>query len=92
MPISRQSLQQQMLLYGRIARAEADDVLRKITFSLGTMQPATSEQVRRVGRPRNEWAVMLQRESLKIVPNVDALIRHPAVWRDAVIAHCSVER
>ena len=88
LPISRQLLQQQMLLYGRIARSEADDVLRKITFSPGTMQPATSAQVRRVGRPRNEWTVMLRRESLKIGPNVDDIIRHPAVWRDAVAAHC----
>ena len=60
--LGRQLLKHQLLLFGRIARAPQDDPLRRLTFVPGSTEAATGEYIRRVGRPRNEWAVMVQRE------------------------------
>ena len=46
---------QQMALLGRVLRAPDDNPLRTSTLIPGTLQPATSRYVRRVGRPRTEW-------------------------------------
>ena len=84
----RQLLRQQLLLYGRVARAPPDDPLRKLTFAPGGLQPATGQFVRRVGRPRNEWAVMLGRESCKLNVNVNEAIYVEPEWRRAVYTYC----
>ena len=64
-PYTRQLLLQQLLLYGKVARAPDDDVLRRLTFVARTLEPATNAFVRKVGRPRHEWASLLKREALK---------------------------
>jgi hypothetical protein len=87
-PLGRQLLKQQMLLYGRVARAPASDLLRNLAFVPGTLSPATSRYVRRVGRPQNEWTVMLQKESYKMSAAADRIIHSPIEWRTAVEKHC----
>ena len=67
--LARQLLKQQLILYGRIGRTVGDDVLRKVTFAPGTNMPATHQYVRRVGRSRNEWVVMLQKQFLQMGPS-----------------------
>ena len=82
-------LRQQLLLYGRVARgAPPDDPLRKLIFFPGGLQPTTGQLVRRVGRPRNEWAVMLGRESCKLNVNVNEAIYVEPEWRRAVYSYC----
>ena len=84
-PIAKKLLKQQLLLYGTVARAAENDELRKRTFIQGTTMPATQQYVRKVGRPRNEWAGQLRSKELQITAD----IHDAANWRAAVIQYCS---
>ena len=84
-PYSQQLLKQQLLLFGKIARAPRTDSLRKLTVCHLSLRPAASTYVRRVGRPRSEWAAKLREHALRIAN--DAVIAHPAKWRAAINAH-----
>ena len=87
--LGRQLLKQQLLLYGRMARALDTNVLRSLTFIPGTLQPAAGRYIRRFGRPRNEWAIMLQKESAKISAQWSTLIHHRSLWRQVVFKYCA---
>ena len=87
-PLAKQLLRQQLLLYGRLVRAPNTDPLRQLTFIPGTTHPATSRYMRRVGRPRNEWALMLQKEVFKMGPAAGRAIHIEREWRDTVYRHC----
>ena len=89
-PLGKQLQRQQLLLYGKVARSPATDPLRQVAFCPGTLRPATSRYVRRTGRPRNEWATMLERESYKMSPQAGQMIHNVADWKDAVQRHCSL--
>ena len=85
-----QLLRQQLLLYGRIARSADTDFLRQLTFCPGSLRPATDRYVRRRGRPRNEWASMLQKEALKLIPSFSRLesnIKNEIAWLHTVLQH-----
>ena len=75
-------------MYGRLARASNDDVLRQLTFIPDSTRPATGRYVRRVGRPRNEWAVMLEKETRKMHADPSTIINDHFLWRRAVVAYC----
>ena len=50
------TLQQRQLAYlGKILKTSKEAQLHTLSFIPGTLQPATSRYVRRVGRPRTEW-------------------------------------
>ena len=85
----RQLTKQQLLLYGRIARSANDGVLRQLTFIPDSVRAATGRYVRRVGRPRNEWAVMLEKEARKMCADPSAIINDQVLWKRAVVAYCS---
>ena len=87
--LRRQLLKQQLLLYGRLARSSNDDVLRQLTFIPDSVSAATGRYVRRVGRPRNEWAVMLDKEARKMHAEPGVIINDHVLWRRAVVAFCS---
>ena len=61
-----------------------DDPLRKVTFCKD-LRPATVQFVRRVGRPRNEWAVMLHKEALEMDPDMSRIADHVFEWKRAVL-------
>ena len=82
--LGEQLLKQQVLLYGKVARAQAGDMLRDLAFVPGTQQPTTDQYVRRVGRPRNEWAVMLRREAFKMSPQAETIIHDRRLWQRVV--------
>ena len=86
--LSRQLLKQQLLLYGRVARAPDSDPLRMLTFAPGTLLPATGEYIRRIGRPRNQWAVMLYKEYCKMGVGLNRSIHIELDWRAAVCQYC----
>ena len=46
---------QQVALLGKVLRAPEHSLLHRSAMIPGTLQPATSKYVRRVGRPRREW-------------------------------------
>ena len=85
----KQLLKQQLELYGKIARLPAQSPLRDLTFCPETLQPATSRYVRRVGRPRNEWAVMLQRQAALMSDCTEHTIKNAVAWKAAVEKHCA---
>ena len=78
--LRRQLLKQQLLLFGKVVRASPGDTLRSLTFIGSTDLPATGMYIRRIGRPRNEWAVMLRQEAYKMTPDVDRMIYSRQVW------------
>ena len=84
----RQLLRQQLLLYGRLARQMDDNPMRKLTFCAGSLRPATAEHVRRVGRPRNEWAVMVKKEAQKLPGFCQEILYDARAWRSSVDRHC----
>jgi hypothetical protein len=86
-PYTTQLLKKQLMLYGRIGRAPDDDALRSLTFCPGSLTPATSRFVRRVGRPRHEWASQLNAVAVDIAGGIDqleSLIGEAAAWKDTV--------
>ena len=86
--LSKQLLKQQLVLFGQLAWAPATDVLRKLTVVAGTLQPDASEHVRRVGRPRNEWATKLYKIAQYVAPNWSNLVYDGPAWKRAVHTYC----
>jgi len=86
--LGRQLLKQQLLLFGKVARTSSEDLLRSLTFVGNTNQPATNMYIRRVGRPRNEWATMLNKESYKMSLQADRIVKNEVEWRRAVCHYC----
>ena len=86
-----QLLKAQLLLLGRIARAPEGDPLRALTFRNSSLRLATDKYVRRVGRPRNEWAAQLLREARLSArgQGLEDLIKHESLWRAAVTKYCT---
>ena len=81
-------LKSQLLQYGQVMRAPDDDVVRQLTFAPGSSQSTTEMYVRRVGPPRNEWAVMLRRESYKMKPRADEIVYDKHQWYQEVHRYC----
>ena len=84
---SSQLLKQQLLLLGRVAHAPAHDVLRRLTFVGESLQPMTHRFVRKVGRPRQEWAPKMLKEGLEMVGSMSDLqevLKEEMVWHSAV--------
>ena len=83
-PIAKRLLRERLLLYGRVARAPAGDELRKRTFKHGTLRPLTQKYVRRIGRPRNEWASQIEKHAVL----VGAEVHGGGIWKAAVSRYC----
>ena len=77
-------------MYGRIARAPDNDPLRPLTFCPGSRRPATDRFVRRVGRPKIEWAKQMEDMAVRISGNtehLESMIGNAASWTAAVKEH-----
>ena len=86
--LGRQLVKQQLLLYGKVARSPNADPPRMLTFLPGTLLPVTGHYVRRIGRPRNEWAAMLYKEICKMGTGLRHSIYIELEWRRAVYDYC----
>ena len=64
-----QLLKQQLLLYGKVARSPQEGALRGLAFCNGSLRPAADRFVRRVGRPKDEWARKLNEAAQKVAGN-----------------------
>ena len=86
--LGTQLRRQQLILYGRIARANDEDVLRRLVFVRGLVWPITDTFVRKGGRPKNEWAKQLFAEATgkigydKVFDNV---VRDRKAWESLVL-------
>ena len=82
-----QLLKQQLILYGKIARSGPDDALRKVTFCPGSLRPIAEKYLRKVGRPRSEWASKLYPEAVRVAGSaaqLDTLLSSAENWRAKV--------
>ena len=80
-------LQRQLALFGRVLRAPLSSPLKATSFVGGTWLPATSQYVRKVGRPRKEWVPTVMAEACQRFGNmcrVTELARDSAVWKQVV--------
>ena len=77
-----------MKLYGRLMRARGTDPLRPLIFVEETNTLATDQYIRRVGRPRNEWGGMLQKEFCKMGCAGTRSINLKSDWESLVRQHC----
>ena len=87
-------VQRQLLLFDKVLRSPLDHPLHVSAFIPGTLQPATSRYVRRVGRPRREWVSEVSSRVFDYFGGhreVTRLVHDPAVWyrtvRQAISAH-----
>ena len=82
--LSEALLKQQLMLFGRVARAESNDVIRQLVFVGGTLWPMTDTFVRRRGRPKNEWTKLVRAEAFKLVGqegNLEQSVQDQHVWK-----------
>ena len=79
---------QQLRLLGRVLRSPATSPLHRAAFVPGTLRPATSRYVRRVGRPRKEWvATVLQTANARNTTGQDLrnVAQSPATWHQTML-------
>lgn len=76
-----------MVFFGKVIKANDDDIVRRPTFSLGEMNLASDQYTRVVGRPRNEWTRMLLKELLKMAGTSQKIfeLAHNAVRSRAAV-------
>ena len=85
-------LRQQLILFGKVARAEDTDILRRMTFRPGSFTPVTDSYVRNVGRPHHEWAKMLLKEASRLMgpsESLTYLVRDTIRWKARVFEYTS---
>ena len=78
---------QQLLLFAKVATAPADSILRSVTFCDGSLRPATDRYVRKIGRPRLDWATEIGKLALRLAGSAAALeilLKTPAEWKRLV--------
>ena len=88
-------LRHQLLFFGKVARASDVDVLRQLTICRGSLDLVADRFVRRVGRPRNEWASCLYKEALKLAGGsvfLQRVIQRPVDWKAMVSRYCAQPR
>jgi len=86
-----QLMQTQLMFLGKVLAAPTTSQLHSSAFIPGTLQPATSRYVRRVGRPRKEWIPTVVAEATKQARShgwheLQALARDRSQWR-TVMSH-----
>ena len=91
-PLTSALAKQQLLLFGKAARAPASSTLRSSVFCPGSLRPATDRYVRRRGRPCLEWAVQVHKLAAQAVgsaADVATVVAQPEeIWQRLIFA-CS---
>ena len=80
-------LLQRQLLFGKALRCPFDHVMHQTAFIPGSLQPATSRFVRRVGRLRREWVTEIRNKVFEVLDGhreLARLVQNPLVWRQTV--------
>ena len=62
------------MLLGKVLRQGPTSPLHRACFIEGTLRPATSRYVRKVGRPCYEWVSAVLPEALRIAGGTDRLL------------------
>ena len=80
---------QQLLLFGKAARAEDASMLRGSVFCPGSLRSACDRYVRKVGRPRLEWATEVHKlavEAASGIAKLDMCLASVQGWKKCVAA------
>ena len=88
--LTTELLRSQLIMFGRVARAPDDDTRRRLTFCPGSLRPTTCRHLRRVGRPRHEWASQLLDVAVRTwgsLARVEQLATHMILWEIEVKKH-----
>ena len=72
-PVSTLLLQRQLIYLGKVLRQDTSSLLRRASFIEGTLQPATSRFIRRIGRPRFEWVSTVLPHALRLAGGLNQL-------------------
>ena len=86
-PLTHMIAKQQLLLYGKAARAPTESVLRDSCLCPNSLRSATDRYARRVGRPRKEWVPEAHKLAIQLFGSsraVDDIIYSEAMWRQHV--------
>ena len=70
---TKQLLKQQIKFYRKIACLSEGHFLRDLTFCPGSLRPGTDRYVRRIGRPRSEWATKVFSEIAAVATQPPAM-------------------
>ncbi len=84
-------LEQQLLLFGKIARMDGENPIRQLIFKESSLQLMQANFKRRRGRPRASWAVELQRHVSSAVQSESSIsesILNEKEWRRMVRQYC----
>ena len=89
-PLTTSLTKQQLLLFGKAARASAGSLMREATFCPDTLRLATDRFVRRRGRPKLEWASEIAKTAHRVKGSLtlDAAILDKAEWTTLVTNFC----
>ena len=90
-PSSHMLAKQQLLLFGKAARAPEGNLLKDSTFCPGSLRPATERFVRKVGRPRIEWTGEVGKIARRVVGangDLESAVLSAASWRGLVTSFC----
>ena len=89
-PVSARVLEQQLLLFGKVSRLPDGNPMRDATFCPGSLRSSCDRYVRRVGRPRLEWASELYKHAIADTGSevkMRELMRDAKTWRQYVCAY-----
>ena len=89
-PVSARVLEQQLLLFGKVSRLPDGNPMRDATFCPGSLRSSCDRYVRRVGRPRLEWASELYKHAIAATgsePRMRELMSDAKTWRHYVCAY-----
>jgi len=77
---------QQLILLGKVLRADLDSPLQTSTFKpTGSMRPITDYYIRRIGRPRKEWIKTVSASaSSKYRGDLYDLAKDEQVWKQVL--------
>ena len=86
-PLSKTITRHQLLLYGKAARCPAGSAFRDCCFCPGTLRPTTDRYVRRIGRPKLEWATQVRDAAVRLFGSCldwEKILNLRNVWETSV--------
>ena len=84
-PAAADVILKRQLLLGKVLRCPVEHPMHQTSFIPGTLQPAISRYIRRVGRPRRDWICEVLDKAFEFCDGhveVTRLAQNPFVWRD----------
>ena len=88
-PLTRALAKQQLILFGKAARASNGSLQRDCAFIQGSLLSACDRYVRKTGRPRLEWVSYVRDMAVRIAGStqrVEELTQCPRAWLQTINA------